>query len=315
MKKIKKQNNYVPKILPPSDDIVFKMLFGDERNKSLLVGLLSSFLELPDEEYDIIFTDPHLKPETKDDKLGILDVRIKTKTGKIINIEIQVDVYVNIGERISFYKSKLIQEQIGWGQHYDIIKKVICVCILEYVLFPRVKDYINGFKFTNPKNRLEFDQIPEEVYTIELPKVPEQSDGSALWEWLQFLKSREKEEFEMIAAKNPLIRKAVNTLYRLSLSKEARRRYDDRREIWAHDQTTRLAQWKAEGIAEGKAEGYAKGEAEGRAEGKAEGRAEGKAEGRAEGKAEVAQNLKKMGLSINQIAEVTGLSVEVIEQL
>jgi len=29
--------------------------------------------------------DPHLKPEAEDDKLGILDVRVRTKSGKVIN--------------------------------------------------------------------------------------------------------------------------------------------------------------------------------------------------------------------------------------
>jgi flagellar biosynthesis/type III secretory pathway protein FliH len=45
--------------------------------------------------------------------------------------------------------------------------------------------------------------------------------------------------------------------------------------------------------------------AKGKAEGKAEGRAEGKAEGRAEGKAEVAQKMKLMGFSDEQIHAVT----------
>jgi len=56
----------------------------------MLVSLLKSFLELPQEEYELTFLDTHLKPETEDDKLGIVDVKINTKTGKIINIEIQV---------------------------------------------------------------------------------------------------------------------------------------------------------------------------------------------------------------------------------
>jgi predicted transposase/invertase (TIGR01784 family) len=45
------------------------------------------------------------------------------------------------------------------------------------------------------------------------------------------------------------------------------------------------------------------------------GEAKGKAEGKAEEKIEIARNMKKMGLKINQIAEATGLSIEEIKPL
>ena len=44
-------------ILPPTDDWIFKLLFGDERNKSLLIDLLKSFVGLPEEEYELTFLD------------------------------------------------------------------------------------------------------------------------------------------------------------------------------------------------------------------------------------------------------------------
>ena len=45
------------------------------------------------------------------------------------------------------------------------------------------------------------------------------------------------------------------------------------------------------------------------------GKAEGKAEGRQEEKHSIALNLKKLGVSIEQIAFATGLSIEEIEKL
>ena len=62
-----------------------------------------------------------------------------------------------------------------------------------------------------------------------------------------------------------------------------------------------------------------RGRAEGRAEGLVEGRAEGLAEGRAEGIEEgvrkTAKNMKQLGVSVDIIAQSTGLSREVIETL
>ena len=269
-----------PEILPPTDDWIFKLLFGDERNKSMLIDMLKSFVELPQEEFELTFMDTHLKPEFEDDKMGIVDVKVKTKTGKIIDIEIQVHPFKNIGKRLSFYKSKLIVEQIGKSENFTVIQKVICICITSNELFSGVKEYINSFCFYNPENGLYFEDIPEEVYTLELSKVPSVNDGTAVWEWLQFLRAKQKEDFEMVAEKNPEIRKAVDTLYELSADEEVRAQYEMRQKARL-DRLTQLAESYQDGLAKGKLE--------------------------------VAQNLKAMGLSPDQIATATGLTLDEIE--
>ena len=80
-----------------------------------------------------------------------------------------------------------------------------------------------------------------------------------------------------------------------------------------------LAEGKAVGMAEGKAVGMVEGKAVGMVEGKAVGMVEGKAEGRAEGKAEaanqIALNMLRSGISVDLIAQFTGLSLEQIEKL
>ena len=71
----------------------------------------------------------------------------------------------------------------------------------------------------------------------------------------------------------------------------------------------------AEAHAEGHAEGHAKGLAEGLAKGVAEGLAEGHAEGIKENQIETAKKMLNMGMSIDLIAEISGLSKEEIEAL
>lgn len=74
----------------------------------------------------------------------------------------------------------------------------------------------------------------------------------------------------------------------------------------------------AEGRAEGREEGRAEGREEGRAEGWIEGRAEGREEGQEEGRREQAQmtarNLSVQGLSVDQIAQAVGFSVEAVKE-
>jgi predicted transposase/invertase (TIGR01784 family) len=286
------------KILPPTDDWIFKLLFGDERNKSILIDLLKAFVELPQEEFELTFLDTSLKPEAEDDKLGILDVKVRTRTGKVIDIEIQVNPVKNIGQRLSFYKSKLIVEQIGKGDYYSVIQKVICICITNYKLFPDEIAYLNIFKFCNTKNGLCFEDIPEEIYTLELPKVPALSDGSIGWEWLQFLRARRKEEFEMAAIKNPEIRKAVDTLYRLSSDEEVQAEYERRLKAW-RDRVSQNEGFFLDGIQQGMQQG----------------RQQGVQQGRQESLFETARKMKADSLSTDQIVKYTGLTEQQINGL
>ena len=62
-------------------------------------------------------------------------------------------------------------------------------------------------------------------------------------------------------------------------------------------------------------EGFEAGEAKGRKEGRVEGRAEGEAKGRADSTFEIVQNLKQLGIPMDQISKATGLSVDEIERL
>ena len=74
-----------------------------------------------------------------------------------------------------------------------------------------------------------------------------------------------------------------------------------------------------EGIARGRAEGKAEGLAEGKAEGLAEGMIKGKAEGLAQGiketKLSTALKMLKLGMNIEEISEITGLTKEEIGNL
>ena len=67
---------------------------------------------------------------------------------------------------------------------------------------------------------------------------------------------------------------------------------------------------KAEGLSEGRAEGLAEGEAKGKVAGRAEGLAEGEAKGKAEEQRTIARRLLAAGLSVELVAEGTGLSAE-----
>ena len=77
-------------ILSPLND---KRLFGDTSNSRPLVSLLKAALNLNQTEFsEISILNPYLHPDFRDDKLGILDIKLKTRSGIAIDVEMQVCV-------------------------------------------------------------------------------------------------------------------------------------------------------------------------------------------------------------------------------
>jgi predicted transposase/invertase (TIGR01784 family) len=107
-------------------------------------------------------------------------------------------------------------------------------------------------------------------------------DGRLVWGWMQFLRGKRKEDFEMAAEKNPEIRGAVDTLYRLSEDPEVRAQMEYREK--ARRDHAALLHTALQ-------------------------------EGEARSRAEIARNMKSLGLSPEVIEKATGLGPEVIKRL
>ena len=240
--------------LSPRNDLVFKLLFGDARNTGPLTDFLKAALDLPPRDYlDIVLVDPHLNGDDIDDKQGILDVKAKTATGKMVDIEIQVAEQPQMRERIIFYLSRMITEQVSRGDSYRKIERSICILITDYVQVPENDCYHNRYRLHDPRTGSEFTDLVE-VNTLELPKLPHNTDGSTLWDWLKFLDARQEEELKMLAEKNPQIGKAVARLQELS-EDERTRLLAESREKMEWDNAARMQAARERGLKEGLEEG------------------------------------------------------------
>ena len=78
--------------LDPKLDIVFKLLFGEERNRALLVSLLNAVLtpSVPIDTVTLLHPEP--ARESADDKGIVLDLRVALHTGEQVDIEMQSQV-------------------------------------------------------------------------------------------------------------------------------------------------------------------------------------------------------------------------------
>ncbi|MDR1935815.1 MAG: Rpn family recombination-promoting nuclease/putative transposase [Candidatus Accumulibacter sp.] len=277
-------------VLSPRNDFVFKRLFGDARDTSLLTEFLKSTLDLPAEDYqEVRIADPHLSGERLEDKEGILDVKVKTPSGKRIDIEIQVVEHPLMRERLVFYLARMVTEQIGKGEGYQAIKRSISIVITDYLQIPENRSYHNRYRLYDRQTGSEFTDLLE-VNTLELPKLPEKEDGTALWNWLEFLNARKEEDLMKLAEKNPQIEKAVLHLMALSEDEQTRLLAESReklqRDIAARENAAVKGGWE-----------------------------EGREEGCEEAQLVIARRLLGLGLSIDEIVKATELSPDAIRTL
>lgn len=230
-------------LLPVKSDFVFKLIFGDQRNVDILAAFLRSVLDIPDSEYDhLTIVDPYIKKEFDDDKYGILDVKLHTKNGSIIHIEIQLRVHSDMKARTIYSQSKLITEQMSSGTNWSVIKRAITIVITDEVFISEGDKYHHQFRYRS-KDGIEFTDLVE-INTLDLSKLPIDEDSTDLWYWMKFIKSDEEEVMDMLAQRNPQMSKAVGVLKELSADERTRMLYESR-EMARRDIESRLADMNA----------------------------------------------------------------------
>jgi predicted transposase/invertase (TIGR01784 family) len=214
--------------MPAKSDIIFKLFFGNELNKAFLIAFLKSVLDLNIDEYDDIrIIDPQSKRRRKKDKLTVLDIKLTTKTGKIIDIEIQLEVSSETRDRMVFYNAKILSEQLNSGWDYKNIKKTISIIISGEKLLPEHNKYHDKFTLYSQLTKTEFTDLIE-IHTLELSKLPKTIDGSSLRDWLDFINANTEEELKMLAKRNPAMKAPVNKLLELNRDSETRMLYEAR---------------------------------------------------------------------------------------
>ena len=279
----------VRKFVPPRADRLFRRLFGDERDVPVLVTLLDALLDLPAEDLTEITLDPtHLAAQTAKEKEAVVDVLVRTGTGRRVDIEIQLANVPNLPERVACYKSRMLAGQEIRGQEYSQLRQVILVMITDFRLFPD-EHLHHRFSMWDREHDVGLTDL-EEVHVFELPKLPTEPDGTAQWDWLKFISVRTEEELDMTPTTDPALARAV-TIVKHFNSDEIEQHNRLRHDIWEADQASRLGAARREGIAEGHQRGVA------------------------ERALTSARSALDLGLSVADAAKVSGLSEAEVAEL
>ena len=291
------------------DDDVFKLVFGRESTKDVMIEFLNQVI--PDRRIaDLEFIDKEMHPVERDCKGAVYDMFCKTDDGSRIIVEVQRRKQPFYPERALYYSTFQIQRQVEAGaEEYDFLP-VYVVNLLDFEMDKDSSDrkVMSVYRlYEEQSHRLLTDRVT--FIFIELPKFNktiDQLDGNILegmyfcFKNMTVLESRPEVLDHQVFAKIFEASELYN-MDEITRDKVLHKMTTER------DLRNQMAYARKEAIAEGLAEG--------RAEGLAEGRAEGLAAGITEAKIQIARNMRSMDLDIKMIAEATGLAIEEIEKL
>lgn len=320
---------YPTALLNPCADPTFKILFTSSNDLSQ--AALTEFLcdILGKSVTEVTLQPNELSGEAYDDKLSEFDINCKID-GEYANIEIQgQNQYLAYGRRAEYHVAHLLNHYTPKGMEWDELPNVYQISVLNFIFDKETKSAFNLYQFQNDEHRKVGECM--NIIFLELPKIADLPDDieklTTVEMWGKFfLYAHQKEKHEFISALCDNVRgiKMANDV--LSYISEDEANWIRETRYWTHVSDTLSARKSAiktgheEGFKQGHEQGFEQGMAEGRNQGIQQGIQKGIQQGIQQGtnsaKKEIAKKLLESGaISVQQISETTGLSIEEIETL
>ena len=331
---------YVPEILPPREDGVFKTILTHPTAPPILRDVLEGVLEVS--VSDVTVRNEETPIADVNEKRARFDVNCKIDGDKQAEIEMQSEHmkgdsapngHGNICGRAVLNLCKLHASQPGRGARYDSLIRSYQIIFCNYTVFPADGDYLRRFSFrtadgaelSNAANIL-FIELTKLAEILKKP-AGEMTQGEM---WAVFFKYADDPKHrrlkDEIATRKEEVNMAMTLLKSISKDERERALYLSRQMFQMdleHNLTVSRDEGRMEGLKEGEArgrmEGLKEGEARGRRDivkkGRREGESKGRREGEAKGRRDIAKNLLQAGLPPADIAKATGLSAAEIESL
>lgn len=223
----------ISKYLDPKTDIAFKRVFGNEKNKNILMHFLNDLNIFGNDRtiVDVTFLSPIQDPEIASKKQSIVDVLCKDQDGVQYIVEMQLADDANFIKRAQYYASKAYFSQLDSGKTYKNLKEVVFLAITNFVMFKDKKSYISHHVILD-KDTNEHDLKDLYFSFIELPKFTK-SIGDKLdnmiEKWCYFLKhapATKNEDLQAIIGRDEVIKQAYDVIERFNWNEEELRKYE-----------------------------------------------------------------------------------------
>ncbi len=286
-------------------DWFIKKLLRNKGNSVVLEGFLSVLFGTQIKIEKILESEGN--KEYDNQKYNRVDLLVEDANGEKFIVEVQNDYEIDYFQRMLFGTSKVVTEYIKEGEDYGTIKKVYSVNIVYFSLGQGNGYFYRGTTvFRNMKNKREvlklskkqqevfrkknvWDIFPE-YFLLRVNKFDEEVK-EPLQEWISFLKTGDIPQNYTAQG----LDKAREVMRVSELDDEERKAYE------RYIDSIRISKSVA------KSYDYL-----GYSRGLEEGEKKGRAEGRAEALLNTVRKAKAMGMDVEQIALLTGLSADEI---
>ena len=274
---------FVEKYINPFTDYGFKKLFGEELNKDLLLDFLNELLK---EEQGQIKNLTYLKTEqlgTSDvDRKAIFDLYCENEKGEKFIVELQKTKQNFFKDRTIYYSTFPIREQAKRADWDYELKAVYTIAILDFV-FDSDKADLSKFRYDVKLTDIDTNKVFYEKLTfiyLEMPKFNKSIDEleSRFDKWLYVIKNLNKLDRIPDKLREQIFGKLFETAEIARFTPDQIRSYEDSLKYY-RDLKNSLDTAKEEG------------------------------------KIEIAKNMIKKGFSTSDIIDLTGLSIQQIENI
>lgn len=285
----------------PYTSFGFKLLFGTEVNKELLIGFLNALLSLDSPIQDLQYKSIEDFGGRKYYRQIPFDALCTCEDGRQIIVELLPYIYDFLTDRNDLYTAFPIRDlAISGGTWGPSVYAVYMVGILEHTFSKDAKTgYTHETKLSNTTSKqVEFENA-KYIY-VELPKFkkPLEECNTLLDEWLFTLKHLVRLAECPAKLHQTIFKKLFKAAEVENLSERQLAQYEESLKVYRDWTNIVATKEKAS-----------------REEGRKEGREEGREEGKLEEKQNIARNLKKLGLPTEQIKSATGLTEEEINKV
>lgn len=294
-------------------DFGFKRVFGTPGNEDMTLMLVNAILpEL--HVKSLTLNNQENMGDRKDARKTVFDIRATTDKGETFDIEMQYQEQGDFNDRMLYYATFPIREQIGTGSLDFTLKPVYVISILNFTMRERqtTDSVINQFKLLNcaDKNKSFTDSVS--FYTVELPKFNKnESELSSFTEQMIWaIKNMGDLEHLPVNFSGDNFDKLFAICNFTAMTEDEQYKYL----LKFHERLERNSELRTarnNAIKMGREEGLQ----QGLQEGLQQGLQEGIQQGRLAEKLEMAKNLKSEGIPFDTIIRCCGLSIEEIEAL
>lgn len=206
--------------LLPTNDILFKMIFGDSRHSRILIHFLNSVIKPTSPIKKVEIKKNEITPENISKKGVRLDIIATTDSGEIVNIEMQKKDEKDMSARALFYWSKLFSGQLEVSEQYQNLKRTISISILDFTLFKNDERFWRKGYIKDDETNEKFTDMLE-MHFLELNKMRKVKEDSPITFWIEFFRDPYSEKIKSLCEFVPEIKEAKEVFEKAKSDPEA----------------------------------------------------------------------------------------------